>query len=187
MNKILTLLLAASLSVSPALAQMDHSGHAMTGVAGTSGPNLIAMSGKAFDRAYLSMMIAHHQGALDMARAAQPRLKDAKVKAWAAAVIKDQTREITQMNTWLKALGGVDGAARMHMQGMMAGMIAPMKTAADADRAFVQGMLPHHQGALEMAGGALQRSSDARVLKLSRDIVRAQAEEMYQYRLWLLR
>jgi len=81
----------------------------------------------------------------------------------------------------------VDPAARTHMQGMIAGMVAPLKTAANADRAFVQGMLPHHQGALEMAGVALMRSSDARVLKLSRDIVRAQADEMYAYRLWLLR
>ncbi|WP_119674622.1 DUF305 domain-containing protein [Deinococcus sp. RM] len=185
--KLMTVLLAAALSVSPALAQTDHSGHAMPGMTASQGPNLTALSGKAFDRAYLSMMIAHHQGALDMARAAQPRLKDAKVKAWAAAVIQDQTREITLMTGWLKPLGGVDSAARTHMQGMMAGMVAPLKTAANADRAFVQSMLPHHQGALEMAAVALMRSSDARVLKLSRDIVRAQADEMYAYRLWLLR
>lgn len=38
-----------------------------------------------------------------------------------------------------------------------------------------------------MAGVALARSGDARVLKLSRDIVRAQADEMYAYRLWLRR
>ncbi len=185
--KLMTVLLAAALSVSPALAQTDHSGHAMPGMTAPQGPNLNALSGQAFDRAYLSMMIAHHQGALDMARAAQPRLKDRQVKTWAAAVVKDQTREITLMTGWLKALGGVDGAARAHMQGMMAGMVAPLKTAADADRAFVQGMLPHHQGALEMAGVALARSGDARVLKLSRDIVRAQADEMYAFRLWLRR
>ncbi|GGK99068.1 DUF305 domain-containing protein [Deinococcus radiotolerans] len=188
MNRLLTALLTAALLATPAHAQMDHSGHAMPGMtAAPAAPNLKALSGRAFDRAYLSLMVAHHQGALDMARAAQPRLKDARVKAWAAAVIKDQSREITQMTAWLGALGGVDASARGHMQGVMAGMIAPLRSAANADRAFVQGMLPHHQSALEMAGVALQRSSDPRVLQLSRDIVRAQAAEMYAYRLWLLR
>ena len=34
---------------------------------------------------------------------------------------------------------------------------------------------------------ALEKTSDPRVLKLARDIVRAQAQEMYDFRTWLMK
>ncbi len=59
-----------------------HAGHAMTGLS-----ELGALRGRAFDRAYLSMMIPHHQAAVEMARAALAVSRDATVKAWATADI----------------------------------------------------------------------------------------------------
>ncbi|GAA5513031.1 hypothetical protein Dcar01_01756 [Deinococcus carri] len=190
---VLTALITLTPAATPALAQMDHSGHGLPASAApmSHGMNdlggLAGLSGKAFDRAYLSMMVAHHQGAVDMARAVQGRVKDPQVKAWVADVIREQTREIGEMNTWLKALGGADRQMQSAMAGDMRGMLTPLKTAQNPDRAFVQGMLPHHASALGMAGLALQKSSDPRVLKLSRDIIRAQADEMYAFRQWLTR
>ncbi|MPY66395.1 DUF305 domain-containing protein [Deinococcus sp. SDU3-2] len=176
----------------PALAQMDHSMHGQPAINRASAPHamtdmdvLAPLSGKAFDRAYLSMMIGHHQGAVEMARAVQGRVKDAQVKTWVANVIRDQTGEIRDMTAWLKPLGGLDIKMRGMMATGMKGMITPLKTAKEPDRAFVQGMLPHHASALDMANLALQKSSDARVLKLSRDIIKAQADEMYAFKLWL--
>ena len=165
-----------------ALAQMDHGAH----TAATQKPGALSqLTGKAFDRAYLSMMVAHHQGAIDMSKAVQGRLKDARVKAWAAAVVREQNREINDMNAWLKTLGGTDIKMQAVMASDMKGMVAPLKTARNPDQAFVQGMLPHHASALDMANLALQKSSDARVLKLSRDIIKAQADEMYAFKRWL--
>ncbi|EYB67245.1 hypothetical protein DEIPH_ctg046orf0047 [Deinococcus phoenicis] len=191
---LLSTLTALTLAATPALAQMDHSMHGTPASSTTSmshGMNdmggLAGLSGKAFDRAYLSMMIAHHQGAVDMARAVQGRVKDAQVKTWVANVIRDQTREISDMSTWLKPLGGVNTGMRDMMASGMKGMVTPLKTAKNPDVAFVQGMLPHHASALDMANLALQKSSDPRVLKLSRDIIKAQADEMYTYRQWLAR
>ena len=46
-------------------------------------------------------------------------------------------------------------------------------------------MIPHHASAVDMANLALQQGSDQTVLKLARDIVKAQAQEMYDYRQWL--
>lgn len=181
--------LALLLSPLPALAQTDHSMHGGAAMTGTmpSPAALSALSGRAFDRAYLSMMVAHHQGAVDMARAVQGRVKDAQVKAWVAAVIRDQSKEIAAMTAWLGPLGGLDTARRDQMAGHMKSMVTPLKTAANPDRAFVQGMRPHHASALEMASLALQKSGDSRILKLSRDIVTAQAGEMYAFQVWLLR
>ncbi|GMA14692.1 DUF305 domain-containing protein [Deinococcus metallilatus] len=191
---LLSTLTALTLAATPALAQMDHSMHgqpATTAAPVTQGMNdmggLAGLSGKAFDRAYLSMMIAHHQGAVDMARAVQGRVKDTQVKSWVANVIRDQTREINDMTAWLKPLGGMNTGMRDMMASGMKGMVTPLKTAKNPDVAFVEGMLPHHASALDMASLALQRSNDPRVLKLSRDIIQAQADEMYAYRQWLAR
>jgi len=181
-----------TLTALPAFAQMNHGAHGTP--ARTSAPHamtdmggLARLSGKAFDRAYLSMMIAHHQGAVEMARAVQGRVKDAQVRTWVANVIRDQTQEINTMTAWLKGLGGVQTTMRDMMANGMKGMITPLKTAKNPDTAFVQGMLPHHASALDMANLAMQKSSDARVLKLSRDIIKAQADEMYAFKLWLAR
>jgi len=185
---------ALTLVGSLALAQMDHSMHGQPAGTRASASHtmtdmdvLAPLSGKSFDRAYLSMMIAHHQGAVEMARAVQGRVKDAQVKTWVANVIRDQTGEIREMTAWLKPLGGIDAKMQAMMAGGMKGMVTPLKTTKDPDRAFVQGMLPHHASALDMANLALQKSSDARVLKLSRDIIKAQADEMYAFKLWLAR
>jgi len=131
------------------------------------------------------MMIAHHRGAVDMSRAVVDRVRDPQVKKWANAVIADQSREIDTMTAWLRGMGGVQTTMRDAMADDMKGMVAPLKTAGNADVAFVRGMIPHHAGALDMAGLAMSRSDDGRLLKLSRDIVRAQADEMYAFRVWL--
>lgn len=157
-----------------------HAGHAMTGMS-----ELGALRGRAFDRAYLSMMIPHHQAAVEMARAALPVSRDATVKAWANAVIRDQQREINQMNTLLKGLGGTDTAMAATMKRSMGGMGDLVRKARNPDVAFVQGMLPHHASAIDMANLALQRGQDARILSLSKAIITAQAAEMLDYRTWL--
>lgn len=192
LRPLLISLAALSLASAPALAQMDHSGHGQPAGASAAAPHamtdldaLAPLSGKAFDRAYLSMMIGHHQGAIDMARAVQGRVKDPQVKTWVANVIRDQTGEIKTMTAWLGTLGGTNTKMQAMMATGMRGMVTPLKTAKDPDRAFVQGMLPHHASALDMANLALQKSSDARVLKLSRDIIKAQADEMYAFKGWL--
>lgn len=148
---------------------------------------LDAREGGDFDRAYLSMMIAHHQGAIDMSRLVLDRLQDEQVRDWTRAILDVQDREIRDMHSWLAELGGVDGAMRGAMQEEMHAMTRDLAHAADSDRALIEGMLPHHASAVEMAVLALRQSNDERVLALSREIIRTQASEMYDYRMWLAR
>ena len=149
--------------------------------------DLSSLSGKAFDRAFLSMMVAHHQGAIDMSKAVVNNVKDAQVKTWTKAVISAQQKEIKDMTSWLGTLGGVDKTWQTGMVKEMDGMMAALKSNKDSDAGFVSGMLPHHASAIEMATLALQKSSDARVTKLAREIIRTQADEMYLYRQWLIK
>jgi len=55
----------------------------------------------------------------------------------------------------------------------------------DADVTFVQGMLPHHRGALEMAQLAEGRAQDPRVLDLASRIEAAQDPEIQTMTGWL--
>jgi uncharacterized protein (DUF305 family) len=57
-------------------------------------------TGDVFDKAFLSEMIAHHQGAIDMANAALKNAKHQEIKDLANAIISAQTKEINQMKEW---------------------------------------------------------------------------------------
>ena len=54
----------------------------------------------------------------------------------------------------------------------------------DADKDFVAGMIPHHQGAIEMANVELQYGKDPQLHKLARDIVAAQQKEIAFMKAW---
>lgn len=143
------------------------------------------MSNRNFnDRAYLSAMIAHHEAALNMADEVLKNGKDPEVKKWAEAVKAAQEPEIKQMSGWLTALGGTDeAAAGMMRQSMSAMMGKPMGN--DADHNFVSMMIGHHAGAVDMAVSAIIGSSNEDVIKLSRNIVATQLDEILAYKDWL--
>ena len=67
---------------------------------------LTGLRGDAFDKAFLSQMIIHHEGAVVMAEAALRDAKHSELKSMAEDIISAQTREIEQMRNWRKTWYG---------------------------------------------------------------------------------
>ncbi|GBF04420.1 hypothetical protein DAERI_020017 [Deinococcus aerius] len=151
--------------------------------------DLRRLSGTAFDRAFFSMMIPHHQSAIEMSRAALPRLRDPLVRAWAQSIIDDQQKEIAEMQAELQRLGGVDTARQNRMRQAMSAMgqmmTQMMSRSQSPDHAFLEMMTPHHGSANEMANIALQNGQTDHVLSIAQRIMMAQADEMHDFKDWL--
>ena len=72
---------------------------------GMNGDVASLTTAKPFDRAFLRMMIPHHQGAIVMAKAELRKGKDPELRTLAQNIITAQQREIRQMRTQLKSTG----------------------------------------------------------------------------------
>ena len=64
--------------------------------------SLKGLKGDEFDKQFISEMITHHEGAVDMAELALTNAKHQEVKTMAQNIISAQTKEIDEMQTWQK-------------------------------------------------------------------------------------
>lgn len=109
-------------------------------------------------------------------RHSRPALGIATAIVIAAATMGSPSAEADDRKSVVKAFEAAN--AKMH-----AAMAAPFS--GDADRDFATGMIPHHQGAIDMARIVLEHGQDPMLKALARDVIDAQSKEIAVLQVWL--
>lgn len=123
------------------------------------------------DIRFLQGMISHHAQAKEMSALAESRTNNAGVLAMAERINLSQDDEIAMMQGWLEDRDlEVPDAQAHHADGfmLMPGMLdeARMTALEEAsgpqfDRLYLEGMIDHHEGALEMVENLLDQRGNA--------------------------
>jgi uncharacterized protein (DUF305 family) len=141
---------------------------------------------------FIDTMIAHHQGAVDMALLVNTRSQRDVMKKLAQGILKEQRQEIAQMQQWREAwFAGAKSAVNMDFPGMKKGMsgmdmgrLNSLK-ANEFDIEFLRQMIPHHEGAIEMAKALKAGNEYADMQQLADSIIASQTAEVAQMKEWL--
>lgn len=153
-------------------------------------------------------MQVHHQQGAELATIVRDVTDDPDLRLLAYDIAATQTQQAGQMYGWLRAWGlsqagpepsmawmmqpASDGSDTGHaaMGGSdepmaMPGLATPEQiaqlraaTGVDAERIFLELMMAHHRGAVDMANAVVARSSNPAVVELAQSIIESQTAEM---------
>lgn len=128
---------------------------------------------------FATMMIPHHQQAIDMSELALANSSNADVKKLAQQIIDAQAHEIEQMQSWIDGHGH-----EVHGDHDMMGMaseedLARLKTlkSPEFDELLLNLMIVHHEGALDMVS-MLDGTDKVEAKELAQHIVEVQKAEI---------
>jgi uncharacterized protein (DUF305 family) len=144
---------------------------------------------------FLTQMIPHHRGAVEMAEMALQKAARQEVRQLAQQIIQDQEREISQMSHWLRDWYGLtppsgtemDMASMMQMAPMLHGTMPDMTarmhrlmglSGPEFDVEFLSAMTDHHSMAVMMAAPVLMSGHHADLYALAENVVITQGEEI---------
>ncbi len=128
---------------------------------------------------FATMMIPHHQQAIEMSELALANSSNDDVRKLAQQIIDAQAAEIEQMQAWIDGHGH-----EVHGDHGMAGMaseeeLATLKTlqSPEFDELFLNLMIVHHEGALDMVS-MLDGTDKAEAKELAQHIEEVQKAEI---------
>ena len=137
---------------------------------------------------FAQMMIPHHEQAISMSETALKKSRNQALLKLSNQIKSLQGTEKSQLAYWLKA---TDSSMTMDHDMQMSGMLttkelASLKrlTGTQFDRTFLQLMIKHHQGAIEMLD-LISDSRNAEAKALAKAIKSAQSKEITSMKLLL--
>lgn len=144
------------------------------------------------DVAFVQGMIPHHEQAVEMAELAlAPKAKAGpKVKELAARIKNAQGPEINLMRGWLSQWGEAEMAGGHGTSGLMMQQDFSSLSQADGDQfddMWLNMMIAHHDGAVEMAQSVKAQGSNPDVTSLADRIISAQKAEIAEMKNLLAR
>lgn len=140
----------------------------------------------AADVTFAKDMIPHHEQAVEMADAALEESQDPVVRRLAGAIKDAQAPEIKAMSGWLFGWGEQLSSGGHDMGGAsMGGMMSDTEMkelfaakGAAFDRMWLEMMIRHHEGAVEMARTEVSEGQNAEAKVLAGKIIAAQNAEI---------
>ncbi|MFD8103381.1 DUF305 domain-containing protein [Nocardia fluminea] len=140
----------------------------------------------AADVSFLQMMYPHHAQAVEMAKMVPSHTQNQQLIALAAQVEQAQAPEMQQITDLLAGFGepapsATEGHGGHDMPGMMTdAQMSSLQAAngADFDRQWLEMMIAHHEGAVEMAKTELNAGVNPRARQLATKIVADQEAEI---------
>lgn len=183
-----TVLTVVPLAVAVSLAGCAYvGGGSMPGMdqGGMMSPTSPSAQVNAADEMFVIMMIPHHEQAVEMSDTILGKHGiDEQVRDLAQQIKDAQAPEIELMQSWLTNWGmssSGDMSGMGHGDGMMSdGDMAALEAAdgAEAARLFLEQMIVHHEGAIEMAQTELDQGANEEVIALAQAILDTQTTEI---------
>ena len=155
----------------------------------------------AVDTGFLQDMITHHDQAVSMASVTTASASDPVVRDMAREVLIEQRYEVGLMDAYLQARDEERGADEREAMGWM-GQAVPVAdmpgyatpeqlaelrnaTPDEQNELFLELMIAHHQGGVDMAEYAARHAEDPRVRHLAEVMANVQTQEIREYQLKL--
>ena len=136
------------------------------------------------DVMFAQMMLPHHEQAVEMSDAllAKGDGVDPDVATLAKRIKAEQGPEITQLTSWLQGWGEPTESGHS-MSGMMSDSDMTdldQASAKDAGKLFLQQMVQHHEGAVDMARSEVDKGKNTDAVAMAKSIVSSQTEQITQ-------
>lgn len=149
------------------------------------------MTGDA-DHDFASMMVVHHQGAIDMANKELEKGNDPTIRTIAQQIIDKQTTEKESLTMWLEAHTPEPDTAGQAFDGETMEVMEKMNNwkdiqalTGDADNDFAQLMIIHHQQATDNAQSILHHGDVEAINSMAQMMIQDQNKEITDLAAWL--
>ena len=175
-------------------AAMDHSAHHSMGADIISLMHAPMME-KPFQKTdnidvdFLVNMIPHHQGAILSSKKLLETTKNEELIKLANNIINEQEKEVKEFTDLVKELeakntsySDIDTAAvgneMEYIMNIMMEDMSSIEVTNNEDINFLRGMIPHHQGAVDVSKKILEYTKDEKIKEIANRIINAQEKEI---------
>ena len=138
------------------------------------------------DKSFIQYVIPHHQDAVDASTKILASTQDPELKAFVTNVIKTQSQEIASLKGYYKTWFGSEYMANSTYKSMMN---LDNLSGQNLDKAYIQGMLGHHSGIIDVAKKVVTNnlgySFKSEIITLSRQIIKDQEADNVVLQKWL--
>lgn len=140
------------------------------------------------DLMFMSMMVPHHEQAIEMAEMAPERTDNGKILALAENISAAQRQENRKMEGWLEEAGYEPSESA----GSMAGLATEEEleqlnrsSGEEFNKLFAELMIEHHEGGIHMASMQVTNGRSEKVRDLAQSMIEAQQKEIEKMETWM--